>query len=291
VVEFGEWFCGEVLKRVPHHHFVFSIPKILRRYFLYDRSLLSELSRCAWESLRMFLRETVPQRGAVPGAVIAIQTCLCVAARRQAFGDLLGFNPHCHVLYTDGCFDEKARFRVAPRFASEGLKAIFEHKVFRMLLSKGKITPDLITLLRSWRHSGFQVYAGPRIQPGEEEGMEHLARYIIRASFSQERMTYLPEESKVIYESKDGKKEKAFDALEWLAAMSSHVPDKGEQMVRYYGYYSNVSRGKRKKQDQHEWIPCILEPEGSSKEYRKNWARLIQKIGACPGPDPGRWIP
>jgi len=49
-------------------------------------------------------------------------------------------------------------------------------------------------------------------------------------------------------------------------------------MVRYYGYYSNVSRGKRKKQNQDEWIPCILEPEGSSKEYRKNWARLIQKI-------------
>ena len=60
--------------------------------------------------------------------------------------------------------------------------------------------------------------------------------------------------------------------------MSSHVPDKGEQMVRYYGYYSNVSRGKRKKQNQDEWIPCLLEPEGSSKEYRKNWARLIQKI-------------
>jgi hypothetical protein len=29
----------------------------------------------------------------MPGAVIAIQTCLCVAARRQAFGDFLGFNP------------------------------------------------------------------------------------------------------------------------------------------------------------------------------------------------------
>jgi hypothetical protein len=63
-----------------------------------------------------------------------------------------------------------------------------------------------------------------------------------------------------------------------MAAMSSHVPDKGEQMVRYYGYYSNVSRGKRKKRNQDEWTPCILEPEGSSKEYRKNWARLIQKI-------------
>jgi hypothetical protein len=70
VVEFGEWVCGEVLKKVPHRHFVFSIPKILRCYFLYDRSLLSELSRCAWEALRVFFREVVPQRGGVPGSVI-----------------------------------------------------------------------------------------------------------------------------------------------------------------------------------------------------------------------------
>ena len=26
------------------------------------------------------------------------------------------------------------------------------------------------------------------------------------------------------------------EALEWLAAMCSHVPNRGEQMVRYYGY-------------------------------------------------------
>jgi hypothetical protein len=57
--------------------------------------------------------------------------------------------------------------------------------------------------------------------------------------------------------------------------MCSHVPNKGEQMVRYYyGYYSNVSRGKRKKQNHDERIPCILESDESSKEHRKNWARL-----------------
>jgi len=60
--------------------------------------------------------------------------------------------------------------------------------------------------------------------------------------------------------------------------MCSHVPNKGEQMVRYYGYYSNLSRGKRIKQDQDELIPSILEPDGSSKEHRRNWAKLIQKI-------------
>jgi hypothetical protein len=136
----------------------------------------------------VFFRGAVPQGDAVPGAAIGIQT----------FGDLLGFNPHCPVLCTDGCFDERGLFRVAPHFASEGLKAIFEHKVFRMLLSKGKITQELVLMLRSWRYSGFQVSVGPRILSREEEAMEKLARNIIRASFSQERKTYLPEQSKVI---------------------------------------------------------------------------------------------
>ena len=44
---------------------------------------------------------------------------------------------------------------------------------------------------------------------------ENLARYIIQASFSQERLTYLPEESRIIYRSKDNRQEKAFDALDW----------------------------------------------------------------------------
>jgi hypothetical protein len=57
---------------------------------------------------------------------------------------------------------------------------------------------------------------------------------------------YLEKPSKDVYRAKDGTDEKAFDALEWLAAMCSHIPDRREPMVRYYGYYSNVSRGKRK---------------------------------------------
>jgi hypothetical protein len=105
------------------------------------------------------------------------------------------------------------------------------------------------------RHSGLNVYCGQRIQPGTEEAMENLARYIIRASFSQDRMTYLLEESRVLYRSKDGRKKNIFDALEWLATMYSHVPNKGEQMVRYYVYYSNVSRAKRKQANQQALNP------------------------------------
>ena len=88
---------------------------------------------------------------------------------------------------------------------------------------------------------------------------------------------YLPEESRIIYRSKDHRQEKAFDALEWLATMTSHIPNPGEQMVRYYGFYSNVSRGRRQKEKADNLIPCVLEPDENRKPNR-NWARLIQKI-------------
>ena len=90
-------------------------------------------------------------------------------------------------------------------------------------------------MLSTWRHSGFNVFCGNRISPDDDTAMENLARYIIRASFSQERMQYLDQEGTVIYTSKDGATTKNFPALEWLAAMCSHIPNRGEQMVRYYG--------------------------------------------------------
>jgi hypothetical protein len=50
--------------------------------------------------------------------------------------------------------------------------------------------------------------------PQDETTMENLARYIIRASFSQEWMTYLDQEAKVVYTAKDGKDTKVLPALE-----------------------------------------------------------------------------
>jgi len=52
----------------------------------------------------------------------------------------------------------------------------------------------------------------------------------------------------------------------------------------------NVSRGLRQKENVDGLIPCVIEPDENTKPNR-NWARLIQKIAACPGHDPGKSIP
>ena len=97
----------------------------------------------------------------------------------------------------------------------------------------------------------------------------------------------------MVHKSKDGRRQKRLDALEWLAAMCSHVPDKGEQMVRYYGYYSNparlaVSRGRLQKAGNDAAVAYILEPPMPDRAFRRNWARLIQKVAACSGHGPGK---
>ena len=104
MVEFGECLCGHVVKAVSRRHIVFSILKILRRCFLYDRRRLTDLSRCSWVSLKAYFTSFAKRKAAVPGAVIAIQT----------FGDLLGYHPHPHMLISNGFFHESGPLTVAP---------------------------------------------------------------------------------------------------------------------------------------------------------------------------------
>jgi hypothetical protein len=118
-----------------------------------------------------------------------------------------------------------------------------------------KINDATLENMLSWHHSGFHVYVGNKIWPDDEAGLENLAKYIVRACFSQEGMIYIPVEklsdgaARVICTSKDGRSRKTFDALDWLALLVTHILARYEQTVRYYGYYSNRSRGLRKKAD------------------------------------------
>ncbi len=51
------------------------------------------------------------------------------------------------------------------------------------------ISDIVIENLLGWHHSGFNVYCDAAIWPHNKEGLEYLARYIIRAFFSQRHMT------------------------------------------------------------------------------------------------------
>jgi len=86
-----------------------------------------------------------------------------------------------------------------------------------------------------------------------------------------------PQYSSYYHKSKSGNDTKEFDAVDFIASITSHIPNKNEQTVRYYGYYSNVCRGRRKKHGACE-SDCVIEDDGYTKDANKSWARLIKKI-------------
>jgi hypothetical protein len=147
---------------------------------MYDRTLLGKLSKCAWNVMNTFLKSAVLHEQAVPGASIAIQT----------YRDFLNFNPHLHAIVTVGCFLADGCFVGVPGVHAEDLEEAFQYEVLKMLKKEGKINDAVIENMLSWRHTGFHVHIGARIWPEDETALGNLAKYIVRASFSQKRMLY-----------------------------------------------------------------------------------------------------
>ena len=132
------------------------------------------------------------------------------------------------------------------------LENLFRHKVFKMLLREMKISGELVDKLLSWKNSGFNIHNQVRIQSHDSHGRESLAQYILHSPFSQGKMTYQQDSQTDLYRSKMNPNHKRnfvlFPVVDWIAEITAHIPNKGAQFAGYYGAYSNVLRGKRKKE-------------------------------------------
>jgi len=93
------------------------------------------------------------------------------------------------------------------------------------------------------------VHNGVRVASGDTEGRKKLAQYMLRAPFSLEKMTYLPETGMVMYRSHMHKSLKRnfqlMPGAQWLELLCRHIPDRFEHLVRYVGWYSTRVRARR----------------------------------------------
>jgi hypothetical protein len=99
------------------------------------------------------------------------------------------------------------------------------------------------------------VHNEVRIQIGDAKGIENLAQYIIRNTFSLTKLNFIKKTGSIIYRSKmshGGNKRnfRTFSTLEFIAAVTQHIPERLAQMVRYVGWYSNRMRGDRNKAEE-----------------------------------------
>ena len=272
---FAERLNETVLRPVPHRQIVFTVPKLLRVYFRDDRRLLGELCRVAAGVIIESIRALLDKPHLTPGIVVCVQT----------YGNFVNWNPHLHCIVSDGGFSPGGVLHVVPRVSLAGMEELFRHRVLKLLLDRGKLQPERVRMLLGWQHSGFNVDASVRIGARDKRGRESIARYIIRAPFSVGKLQYLPGRNTVIYRSKLVKGLNRnfglYTPLDFLAAVTAHIPDAWEHLTRYYGWYSSVSRGKRIKAGLEERAGeqvAVADESPGGKAARRNWAKFIKKV-------------
>ncbi len=121
---------------------------------------------------------------------------------------------------------------------------------------------------------------------------EHVLELTIRNLFSLEKMEYKAKQGMVVYRPKHHAILKPnfqiMSVAAWLKLLLQHVADRGERLVRYYGWYSNRSRGDRIRNEEDEtnavgqlesdpYTNDLVDPEYLN-AARFAWARLIKKV-------------
>jgi hypothetical protein len=236
----------QLLLRLPHRQFVFTLPKMLRVFFRHDKRLHGEISRLIYRLVRDFAAEAAgkPLRTA---AVVVFQTA----------GAFCRWNAHWHGLFLEGGFDAEGRFVHIPKVDLQKMSSCFRQRVIAFFVEHKLLDERQAKNMTDWTHSGFSVDASVRI-PWPTAGRspargpatssrtrEALAQYVVRAPVSLRNL--LVDEDAVVYRAPYSDyfrtDTKVFPAVAFLVEVLQHLPDSRCRLIRGYGLYSSRGRG------------------------------------------------
>jgi hypothetical protein len=212
---------------------------------------------------------------------IALQS----AIRTHPHRSLANWHPHLHLLVTDGGFRPDGTFVHLPLHDVTTLTEAFRRAVLRMFVKRELIDIETAQGVLAWPHSGFHMHDGVWAAAEDKKFTVRLARYRARNPIALSRMEYHAGQSAATYHSDKPSGPTAgsetTDALEFLAWLTSHIPDKNQVLQRYYGFYSARHRAERRKAngDGLEQPLEIVEPDPEAvREAKRRWANLLRRI-------------
>ena len=99
---------------------------------------------------------------------------------------------------------------------------------------KKRLSERFMHNLLGWVHPGFSVFAGDIIPTEDQQGLERVARCISRPALAIDSIRR--REDRTVSRSnapdpRTGATVRIFDPLEWIHAVTAHVPDRGQHQV------------------------------------------------------------
>ncbi len=216
-----------------HRHIVFTIPQELREYFRRDRERLNILFHAAAQTLLDWFASKNKSEHFTPGIVSGLHT----------FGRDLKWNPHIHILVTEGACGNSKAWRD------------FHHIPFVMLRKKWQTTllvhiekelgKEQFRLLKNRLYAeyldGFYVHAPYSDFNSPETVANYITRYIGRPAMAQSRILNYDGETVTFWYQRHEDNERVVEtipAFDFIKRLIIHIPEKHFHMLRYYGIYA-----------------------------------------------------
>lgn len=223
------------LSNVPHRHFVLSIPSQLWPYLKQDRSLWKVYMDSAIETIDDYFPKIMHNPHVRVGVIVVF----------HPFGKDMKFQPHLHLIITEGGF-LKGRFIPKKFIPADGLRKTWQYHVSRKLQEAG-IPNQLFTELLQKYKKGFYVWvhrAGRIDKP--RDIARYIGRYVRHPAIANSRIVSFNGINVEFYyeqEDEDGNKTVHYVKMavdEFISALIQHIPESQFKMIRHYGIYART---------------------------------------------------
>lgn len=214
-----------------HRHCVFTIPEELRVFFLDDRSRLNILFQSVRDVIFRIFFDMNKREQFTPGFLCVLHT----------FGRDLKWNPHIHVLLSEGAAGNFTPWRTIKHFNFQFLRHAFQ----KVLLEKLSLVLDksfkrLKNELYKNYPDGFYVRAKPNLCTPDIT-IKYISRYLGRPVIATSRIDDYDGELVTFHYTRHDDNEtvtECIPAMEFIKRLIVHIPEKHFKMLRYYGLYA-----------------------------------------------------
>jgi len=195
----------------------------------------------------------------------------------HTFGATMNFNPHVHLLITEGGLTNGGKMKYVGFIPYEMMRKKWQKEVIKMLRKElsgrdKEKYKKIIEKAYTDNPEGFVVY-GPRNRRkgGIKQQVGYIGRYMKRPAIALRRiLTYDGKMVSFQYFDKTENKKKieTITVMEFISRIIRHIPEKNFKTIRYYGIYSRKNKGE---------IDKILKIK-KNKIPKKSWKEKIESV-------------
>jgi len=226
---------------IPHRHFILTMPAELCPIFEKDTDLWKLLLDTVQITFKNVVNWKRNNKKLKFGLICAL----------HIYGNDLKFNPHAHVIITEGYMDKYGKWQKHFYFNYNSMRRVWQYNILKGIKNKYRNDNTISVLVNEMfqKYKNGFVIDGKRRISNVKEVAKYIIRYVRHPSIADSRIqSYDGKEVQFRYKRRvDGiitYYEKIMKVEDFIEAIIKFIPPKNFKIIRYYGIYSR--RGKKK---------------------------------------------